>query len=62
MPRSSALALRFRHFGWVDRVSVRPQHPHVPSPASIANSDFEARADIDSAIEAGWRAVTEQTR
>lgn len=26
---------------------------------SIANSDAEARAYMDSAIEAGWRAVTE---
>ena len=28
---------------------------------SIANSDSEARAYMDAAIEAGWRAVTEQT-
>ena len=28
---------------------------------SIANSDSEARPLIDAAIEAGWRAVTEQT-
>jgi len=28
---------------------------------SIANSDSEARSNIDAAVEAGWRAVTEQT-
>ena len=28
---------------------------------SIANSDSEARAYLDAAIDAGWRAVTEQT-
>jgi spermidine dehydrogenase len=28
---------------------------------SIANSDSEARAFLDAAIDAGWRAVAEQT-
>ena len=28
---------------------------------SIANSDSEARAYLDAAIDAGWRAVAEQT-
>tara|TARA_B100001146_G_scaffold164273_1_gene145192 strand:- start:930 stop:1052 length:123 start_codon:yes stop_codon:yes gene_type:complete len=27
----------------------------------IANSDSEARAYLDAAIDAGWRAVAEQT-
>lgn len=28
---------------------------------SIANSDSEGRAYLDAAIDAGWRAVAEQT-
>ncbi len=42
------------------------QAPHVIGRAqlgriSLANSDSEARAYLDAAIDAGWRAVAEQT-
>jgi spermidine dehydrogenase len=36
----------------------RPQFGRI----SIANSDAEARPYMDAAIEAGWRAVAEQTQ
>jgi spermidine dehydrogenase len=42
------------------------QEPHEIGRAqfdriSIANSDSEARAYLDAAINSGWRAVSEQT-
>ena len=56
----------YEYMGIDDPTWEKGQSPHELGRAqfgriSIANSDSEARAYLDAAIDSGWRAVTEQT-
>ena len=56
----------YEYMGIDDPAWEKGQAPHELGRAqfgriSIANSDSEARAYLDAAIDSGWRAVTEQT-